>query len=222
MTELTSRETEVDGYWVFPCSWLCLALAVRKKASLSDPLSGPIPKSGVRGLLQQGKGSLKENSMGDKSEDQRGSQTLAPPRHQTAPLSSLPCFQLQSGREMVRIMTLSIRQTFISSTLSLSCFFGMWQVPLDWWNGRKKTGWKGMLKFLDVMRIYQVPGEEQTRTFPTVCCGLRDLKPSLKHSVLLHFFSRKNSLENLYTTRAAQTTIPIRALLDNENVTNKN
>lgn len=157
VTKLTSRETEVDGYWVFPSSWLCLALAVRKRASLSDPLSGPIPKSGVRGLLQQGKGSLKENSMGDKSEDQRGPQTLAPPRHQTAPLSSLPCFQLQSGREMVRIMTLSIRQTSISSTLylSLPClFFGMWQVPLDWWNGRKTTGWKGALKFLDVMRIY--------------------------------------------------------------------
>lgn len=152
--------TRNSSWWLlgfFPSSWLCLALAVRKRASLSDPLSGPIPKSGVRGLLQQGKGSLKENSMGDKSEDQRGSQTFAPPRHQTAPLSSLPCFQLQSGSEMVRIMTLSIRQTFISSTLSL--FLSLAFLECDryhWIDGlaeRRQTE-RVRWSFWDVMRIY--------------------------------------------------------------------
>lgn len=152
--------------------------------------------------------------MGDKSEDQRGSQTLAPPRHQTAPLSSLPCFQLQSGREMVRIMTLSIRETFISSTLShsasLECDRYHWGL-MDW---QKDDRLKGCAEVFECNEnLFGLQRGAALALFPLFVagCGLRDLKPS----VLLHFFPRKNPVENLYTTHAGQTTIPITAVLGN-------
>lgn len=57
----SSWETQLDGYW-FRGSWICLALVVKKRASLSDPLVAPIPKSRVRGLLQQGRGAWRKTA----------------------------------------------------------------------------------------------------------------------------------------------------------------